>query len=259
MRRMLALATIFAAMAAGQAVAYAQAVAAGPVLAGPAQKAGQPVVLDRVIAVINGDVLLESDVQEERRFAVLEPFSVPPGSDTSILAARRLANRTLILQQMKAQRQLDFAILDDQVEASLTDVRDHLPICRQFHCASAEGWKKFLAAHDLTENEVFTHWRQRLSILRFIDIRFRSGVRISNEEIEEYYEKSVLPVFKRQNEKPPPLDEVSQSIREILLQQHVNVLLEDWIKSLHDEGSIRIIDPAYRQSSEYKNDSEDAD
>jgi hypothetical protein len=254
MKRMLALATIFAALATGRAVAHAQAAAADP-----AQKAGQPVVLDRIIAVINGDVLLESDVQEEMRFAVLEPFSVAPGSDTSILAARRLANRTLILQQMRAQQHLDLAIPDDQVEASLNDVRNHLPVCRQFHCASAEGWKRFLAAHDLREDEVFAHWRQRLAILRFIDLRFRSGVRISHEEIQEYYEKSVLPVFKRQNEKPPPLDEVSQNIHEILLQQHVNVLLEDWLKSLHDEGSVKIIDPAYRESSENQNDSEDAD
>lgn len=254
MKRMLALATIFAALATGRAVAYAQVAAAGP-----AQKAGQPVVLDRIIAVINGDVLLESDVQEEMRFAVLEPFSVAPGSDTSILAARRLANRTLILQQMRAQPHLDLAIPDDQVEASLTDVRNHLPACRQFHCASAEGWKKLLAAHDLREDEVFAHWRQRLAILRFIDLRFRSGVRISHEEIQEYYEQSVLPVFKRQNEKPPPLDDVSQNIHEILLQQHVNVLLEGWLKSLHDEGSVKIIDPAYRESSHNQNDSEDAD
>ena len=98
-------------------------------------------MLDRVIAVINGDVILESDVEEEMRFAVLEPFSVAPGSDTPMLAARRLANRTLILQQMRAQQHLDITVSDDQVEASLTDLRTHLPECRQFHCTTAEGWK----------------------------------------------------------------------------------------------------------------------
>ncbi len=138
-----------------------------------------------MVAIINGDVLLQSDVQEEQRFAALEPFSVAPGTDTLQRAARRLANRTLILQQMKAQQQLSGTVTDEQVQKALTDLRNHLPKCRQYHCATAEGWKAFLAANDLTEDEVVAHWRQRLAILRFIDLRFRSGIRISEEEIED--------------------------------------------------------------------------
>jgi parvulin-like peptidyl-prolyl isomerase len=232
---------IFAALALGPAGAQEAS--------GTTQQAAQPVVLDRVVAIINGDVLLQSDVQEEQRFAALEPFSVAPGTDTLQRAARRLANRTLILQQMKAQQQLSDMVTDEQVQQALTDLRNHLPKCRQYHCATAEGWKAFLAANDLTEDEVVVHWRQRLAILRFIDLRFRSGIRISNEEIEAYYQKSILPVYERQHEKPPTLSEISERIREVLLQQHVNGLLQDWLKSLRDEGSVQILDPAYGQSS----------
>jgi peptidyl-prolyl cis-trans isomerase SurA len=244
MKRILALMAIFAALAAGRADARAQAAPAGT-----AQEAGQPVVLDRVIAVINGDVLLESDVKEEQRFALLEPFSVSPGSDTLKRATRRLVNRTLILQQMKQQQQLGLGVTDEQVQQVLTDLRTHLPQCRQYHCTTPEGWKAFLAANDLTEEDVFNHWKQRLVILRFIDLRFRSGIRISNDEIQDYYQKSILPLYQNQNEKPPALSEVSQRIQEILLQQHVNGLLQDWIKSLRNEGSVQILDPAYGRNS----------
>jgi len=192
---------------------------------------------------------LQSDVQEEQRFAALEPFSVAPGTDTPQRAARRLANRTLILQQMKAQQQLGVMVTDEQVQQALTDLRNHLPKCRQYRCATPEGWKAFLAANDLTEAEVVAHWRQRLAILRFIDLRFRSGIRIPNEEVEAYYRKSILPVYERQHEKPPALTEISERIREVLLQQHVNGFLQDWLKSLRDEGSVQILDPAYGQSS----------
>jgi peptidyl-prolyl cis-trans isomerase SurA len=241
MKRTLAFVVIFAALALGLAGAQEAS--------GTTQQAAQPVVLDRVVAIINGDVLLQSDVQEEQRFAALEPFSVAPGTDTLQRAARRLANRTLILQQMKAQQQLSGMVTDEQVQQALTDLRNHLPKCRQYHCATAEGWKAFLAANDLTEDEVVVHWRQRLAILRFIDLRFRSGIRISNEEIEAYYQKSILPVYERQHENPPTLSEISERIREVLLQQHVNGLLQDWLKSLRDEGSVQILDPAYGQSS----------
>ena len=240
MRRALAVAAIFVALAAG-ARAQAPAAAAAPA-------PGQPVVLDRVVGVVNGDVILESDVKEEQRFAALEPFSVPAGTDTLQRAARRLANRTLILQQMREQQQLNFNISDDDVRAALMDLRKHLPKCRRYNCVTDAGWKAFLAANDLTEAEVFAHWKQRLQILKFIDLRFRSGIRISNEEIQDYYKKSVLPVYEKQNEKPPALDEISPRIEEILLQQHVNGLLQDWLNSLRSEGSVQILDPAYGPS-----------
>jgi peptidyl-prolyl cis-trans isomerase SurA len=238
---------IFAIILLGASALRAQS--AEPPQTRPAPPAGKPVVLDRVVAVINGDVILESDVNEEIRFAKLEPFSIARDLDTPKGATRRLANRTLILQQMKEQNQLGISISDEEVQKAIMDMRQHLPECRQYNCTTEEGWKAFLTAHDLTEAEVFVHWKQRLTILKFIDLRFRSGIRISNQEIDDYYKKSIVPVYQKQNQKPPPLDDISQRIQEVLLQQHVNGLLQDWLKTLRDEGSVQILDPAYGESS----------
>ncbi len=258
MKTLLTLAMVAAALGMGCSQACAQVAAADPTAAATIAQAapGQPVVLDHVIAVINGDVLLQSDVDEERRFAVLEPFSVPVGSDTLSRAARRIANRTLILQQMKEQ-QLGLTVSDAELQKVLSDLREHLPQCRRYKCTTDEGWKAYLAANDLTEAEVDARWRQRLMILKFIDLRFRSGIRIPKEEIESYYTKSILPAYAKQNEKPPPIAQLSDRIQELLLQQHVNGLLQDWLKSLRDEGSVQILDPAYGSSSGAQSGEED--
>lgn len=219
----------------------------------------KPVVLDRVIAIINGDVLLESDVEQEMRFAVLEPFQVRRGEDTPRRATRRLINRTLILQQMKEQQQLGISVTDAQLQAAIKELREHLPQCRKYHCATEEGWKAFLAANDLTEAQVEDRWRQRLAILRFIDIRFRTGIRIPEADIRNYYEKSIVPVYQRENEKPPPLGTMTSRIQEILLQEHVNDLLQDWLRSLRQEGSVQILDPAYGRSTGKLDGDEDTD
>jgi hypothetical protein len=205
----------------------------------------QPIVLDRVVAAINGDVLLQSDVDEEMRFAVLEPFQENAGKDTRQNAMSRLINRTLILQQMKEQQQFNINISDADVEKALQDLRAHLPQCGKYDCATDAGWKAFLAANDLSSDEVTAYWKQRLAILRFIDLRFRAGIRISQESVADYYAKSVVPTFARQHETAPPLKNVSARIQEVLLQQQVNGLLQDWLKSLRDEGNVRILDPAY--------------
>jgi peptidyl-prolyl cis-trans isomerase SurA len=215
----------------------------------PAASGGKIVVLDRVVAVINGEAILQSDVDEEMHFAALEPFQSDvageKGTDTRQFALRRLISRSLIEQQMKEQQQFNIDVSDTDVQKSLDELRSHLPICAKYNCKTIEGWDAFLDVNGLTNDEVIDHWRQRLAILRFIDQRFRTGIRISENSIEDYYAKSVVPVFAQQQQKAPPLKDVSARIQDVLLEQQVNLLLQDWLKSLQDEGSVRIIDPAY--------------
>lgn len=210
---------------------------------------GVPVVLDRVIAIVNGDVLLDSDAREEMRLAALQPISVPPGQNTEVNAAQRLIRRALILQQMRAQHVIDYSISADEVKKSLAELRTQLPICRQIGCSTEEGWKAFLRDNGLTEQEVEDRWRQRLEILKFINVRFAAGIRIARQDIEKYYQAKLVPAFEKLNEKPPSLESVSPRIREILLQQQVNSMLRDWLQSLREQGTVQILDPRFGQSS----------
>src|ERR1039458_2403116 len=68
----------------------------------PAANAGEQVTLDRVVAIVNGDLILESDVDAEERFAEFQPFSEPkPASREELID--RLIDRAVILQQMALQ------------------------------------------------------------------------------------------------------------------------------------------------------------
>jgi peptidyl-prolyl cis-trans isomerase SurA len=233
-----------AVLAAGVASGTAQSM---PAL-GAANSPQQPVVLDSVIAVINGDVLLRSDLQTEMNLAELEPLSLPPGKNIERRAARRLINRTLILQQMQSQGMVK-DVSDEEVQKDLDALRRQLPACLKSDCKTEAGWARFLAEHNLTPSEVNERWRQRMQILSFIDTRFRAGVRISKPDIQDYYNKTFAPEFEKQHLKAPALDSVSGRIEEILLQQHVNLLLQDWLKSLRDQGNVIILDPAFGQSN----------
>jgi hypothetical protein len=215
----------------------------------PQTSSETPIVLDRVIALVNGDVLLESDVRREMRIAVLQPITVPTGQNTEVNAAQRLIRRSLILQQMKAQQQINYSVSDDEVKKSLSELRSQIPICRQIGCSTEEGWKKFLSGNGISEQEAEDRWRQRLEILKFIDARFGAGIRISRQDIQKYYQASLVPAFEKLKEKPPTLESVSPRIREILVQQQVNSMLRDWLGSLRDQGSIQILDPKYGQST----------
>jgi len=202
------------------------------------------VVLDHVVAVINGSVILESDVQEEIRYGILQPFSVNPARNTPQRALQRLIDRALIVQQMQAT-QAATPPPPEEVQHRLKELRTVIPQCAQYHCQTESGWQAFLKAHGLTEHEVEKHWTDRMTILAFIQSRFGSGVRITPQEIADYYHKTLVPELHGQ--KPPSLASVSDRIQEILLQQRVSSLLLEWLQSLKSEGSVSILDPAYGQ------------
>jgi peptidyl-prolyl cis-trans isomerase SurA len=198
------------------------------------------VVLDRLIAVVNGDVILESDVSEERRFEEVQPYrSAPVFTRERII--ERLIDRALILQQ--AALEPGGTVTDQDLDAQLTTLRKDIPACKQYHCETDEGWKKYLSDHGFTEEEFRERWRLRMELLKFIEVRFRSGISIKDDEIKAYYEKSMLPEYAKRNVTPPPLDTIKKRIEEVLLQQEVGALLQDWLKSLRAQGSVRIITP----------------
>jgi peptidyl-prolyl cis-trans isomerase SurA len=202
------------------------------------------VVLDHVVAVINGSVILQSDVKEEMGYAVLQPFTVDSARNTPQRALQRLIDRDLILQQMQTGQTVT-PPTPEEVHQRITQLRGVIPECARYHCETDAGWQKFLQAHGLTEKEVEAHWSQRILILSFIQSRFGSGVHITPAEIADYYNKTLVPQLQNKAVKPPPLTEVSSRIEEVLLQQRVSSLLLEWLQSLKSEGSVSILDPAY--------------
>lgn len=214
-----------------------------PKLPGMPDLAGAPA--DRIVAIVNGDLILDSDVNEDLRLDELEPYGASTtGQTPQQLRARaleRLINRTLILQQMKLQPVS--AIPDAAVDKELEALRKNIPACRQYECNTQAGWDKLLASYGFTEQTLRDRWRIRMRVLKFIEQRFRMGIRITPEEIASYYEKTMLPQYAQLHVTPPSLDSISQRIEEVLLQQRVSSLLNDWLESLRAQGSIVVLHP----------------
>ncbi len=203
--------------------------------------AGGGVMVDQVIAVVNGDLVLESDVDEDRRFQAFQPFRAETTFSRQ-QAIERLIDRLLIVQQ--ARLQPDLAVSDAEVNAQLQLLRKDIPACRQeYHCETDAGWARFVHDQGFTMEELTERWRQRMEILKFVEERFRSGIRIAPAEIKAYYDKTLVPEYAKQKVPAPPLDTISDRIQEILLQQQVTALLDDWLKSLRAQGAVRMMQP----------------
>jgi peptidyl-prolyl cis-trans isomerase SurA len=206
-----------------------------------ASAAAAPVVLDSVVAQVNRHVILASDLDDEIRLSILDPNNAGQ-TLTRARALEQLISRALIEQQMREEDAQAAMPTQDEVDARLKEIRTELPACVHENCASDGGWQAFLAAHNLTPDEFAAYLRYRMEILRFIEQRFRPGIRIPQQEIAAYYNNTLLPQY-APGERVPPLEQVAPRIEEILLQRQVNALFDDWLANLRKEGDVEILDP----------------
>ncbi len=212
----------------------------------PSMMPAEPgMVLDRVVAIVDGQVILDSDVDEERRLETIQPLvrggatPADAGRDRQI---ERLVNRTLILQQAKLQVQED-GITDADVDKEIASMRDTLAPCKQSDCATDAGWAKFLGSHGFTPTEFRHRWKQRMEVLAFIQERFGAGTTVSDAQIKAFYQNTMLPGYAKAHVKAATLASVEPRIREVLQQQQISSLLRDWLQSLRAQGSITILHP----------------
>ncbi len=225
---------------AGSAASDGTVTTTSPTKVEPAVTPAGGVLVDQVIGVVNGDLILESDVDEEKRFEAFEPFSTP-GTFSRDRAIERLVDRTLILQQAKLQP--DQIVTMDEAKAQLQSLRKDLPACKAYHCETDAGWEKFVHDQGFTVDTLTSRWQQRMEILKFIEMRFRAGIDVDPAQIKDYYEKTMLPEYAKVKATPPALATISERIQEVLLEQKVSDLLSEWLKQLKAQGAVRMMRP----------------
>jgi hypothetical protein len=192
-------------------------------------------VIDRIIATVNGHVILQSDWDEALCYeALLTNRTLAQITDDDRRAVlNRLIDQELLREQMKSA---DFAhATDTEVAARVADARKLYP-----QAASPEGWHSILAQYHLTEKDLLGHIRQQIDVMRLIDARLRPAVEIDFKSVEAYYRDQFVPKLKQSGASEVPLAEVSAKIRELLTQQKVSELLVSWLQTLRSEGQVHI-------------------
>ena len=222
------------------------AIAAGSYSRAQAPAPQRAAVLDRVVADVDGQAILASDVDDEMRFAALQPGFEPPSDNTPQRALDRVIDRTLIDQQRALQPGVA-AVSEKEVDDAIAEMRKQISSARNVDCETDAGWRTFLAQHGFTPAEIEDRMRERLAILKFIDVRFGVVVQVSNADVRKYYEHVLTPQLKKDKAPTPELNAVAPRIREILRQQQVSGMIDEWLKSLRAEGQVQILDPAYAE------------
>ena len=191
-------------------------------------------VIERVVATVNGQPILQSDWDEEFRYEAfmnrkpLESLTVEDRKQ----ALDRVIDQELLRQQIKGS---------EFEEASAQEPRDRIAELRkQFpEVKDDAGWKTKLEQYGMTEQDLSRHIALQLQLTRLITARLRPNVHIDSSSIETYYREKLLPQLRQSGVKNVPLVEVSPKIEELLAQQRVNELLAGWLHDLRAQSEIR--------------------
>jgi peptidyl-prolyl cis-trans isomerase SurA len=192
-------------------------------------------VIDRIVATVNGRVILQSDWDEALCYeALLTNRTVGQLTDDDRRTVLdRLIDQELLREQMKSA---DFPhATDAEVAARVAEARKLYPAA-----ASSAAWQSLLTQYHLTEQDLLAHVRQEIDVMRLVDARLRPAVQIDSKSIEAYYRDQFVPKLKQAGASEVPLAEVSARIRELLTEQKVSELLVSWLQTLRSESQVRI-------------------
>lgn len=194
--------------------------------------------LDRIVATVDRHPIMRSDVEQEARF---NHFLAGQTGDITvqdeIAALDRLVDRDLIADQVAVFGVIP--VTKEEVESRVLEMRKQIP-----GAETDSGWQHLLRENGLEEQDVDSRVGDEIRTLRFIDMRFRSEVRVGPRAIQTYYETKFVPEMKKQNLAPPPLDQVQDKIESILREERVNALISDWLKGLRNQSRIQAFDPS---------------
>lgn len=180
----------------------------------PASSAlAQPV--DAVAARIEDDIITESEVRELGAFQQL--VDGKPKTRDEIL--HLLFDQWMIRTEAAATK---FA------QPSSADVdRAYNEFVKQF--PSVENFKQRCADAGLSEPALRRMVAQQLYLARFIDYRFRPAAQVTDQQVADYYQNDFVPQLKARNADVPPLDDVEDTIREVLILRVIDERSTKWL------------------------------
>lgn len=195
------------------------------------------VIIDRIAIVAGNAIIKDSDI--DRNIRETEFLNGEP-ANLSATARKAAANR--LIDQMLIRREVR---LGDYPRATQQEAEQELSalVKRRFHTQAA--LQSALKSYGLVELQLREDFQWQLTVLRFIDARFKPAVFISDEEVQKYYIEHAVEL-RREHPEDNSLEHVSSYIRDTLTEEQVNKLFFAWLDAQRKQTNIQYLEESLR-------------
>jgi hypothetical protein len=173
-------------------------------------------VMDRIVARVETDIILQSDVRQLSRYQAF--LDGKPQSDADIL--NRLIDQWIVRSEAGVARFPQPS--DEDVNRSIERLK------RSF--SSPEEFQTRQKLSGITDDEIRRFVRAQLYLSNYLDSRFRPSIQIDEKAIEDFYRSRVVPRAESRNQTPPTLENARDFIQEALVQGAINEQADRWLK-----------------------------
>jgi hypothetical protein len=202
----------------------------GPAKPAPPAAAGQATLQDRVLAVVDEDPVLASDVERVIRLGLEQPR---PG-ETDERFRRRVLD-ALIDQRLQFHEidRFNFEQVPvDEIQKRVADIRSRFP--------DEAAFQKALKEVGLDPKTLRQLVARQLLVLTYVDERLGARVFVGPDELNRYYREVLTPEMQKRGQQPPPLEDVREDIRETLKQQKMTQEMAKWTQELRAKADVAI-------------------
>jgi hypothetical protein len=176
---------------------------------------GSQETVDRIVARVENDIILLSDIRALSRY---QQF-IDGKSETDGPILDRLIDQWIVRTEADVSHFPHPS--DAEIDRGLERVRKSF--------TSAEEYEARKKQSGLSDAEIREMVAAQLYLSNYLDSRFRPGVQIDPKTIDDFYQKSVVPRAKARGQEPPPLDEARDFIQEALVQRGINDQADQWL------------------------------
>jgi hypothetical protein len=183
-------------------------------------------VVDRIVARIEGDIILQSQVRELGAFQLL----VEGHADGDDKLLDKLIEQWVVETEATASHFPQPA--QSEVDRELTRLRESY--------GNPAKYAARLNDLGLSPAQIREMLSLQIYVERYVDYKFRPSAQVEPAEIDTYYKNELLPELAKKNQPAPGRAAVEEQIRELLIQRAISDLTLKWLDDTKSRLKIEI-------------------
>jgi hypothetical protein len=190
-------------------------------------------IIDRIAISAGNQVITEGQLDEEVRLTAFLNHEKP---DVSVAEKKKAAGR--LIEQALVKRDLELS------RYPLPTAAEAEPSWREVKLSYApeSRYQQMLLEYGIAEEALKRRLLWQLTLLRFVDFRFRPGIQISEDDLKSYYDQELSKWKQQAAQVIPTLEDSRAKMEEILTQQRIDQALDAWINETRKQVNINYLD-----------------
>lgn len=178
------------------------------------RSAPQAQIVDAIVVRIEGDIITLSELRE---LAAYQQLLDGHSQSTDELRSELIEQWVVDNEATTARFPLP---AESEVDREVGRVENGFP--------GVAAYQQRLNAVGLTPEAVRRIVARQIYLARYLDYKFRSSIQVSDAAIDSYYRDHLVPELQAKGQQAPPLTDVTDQIRELLIEQGVNDRTAAW-------------------------------